>query len=241
MNREERSAIWRSACVGRRGFLDAMKPRWFGLSCAVSVMVGLVLPSAVPASAENGKYRGFTIDETHVRELPNVEEVRAATREQIDIVCAVGLPEDVLRFFQSVPFVFLPAETARGRSPGLYSREERSVKVTSRILTIGRRPVLLHELLHAYHDQRLPQGVRNAAILRHYEKAKTAGAFAARSHMMQNPGEFFACAATTYLFGVTAQEPFKREAIKERQPELFAHLQTLFGAEAGSYAGSLTR
>jgi hypothetical protein len=191
--------------------------------------------------AESGKYRGFTIDESRVRNAPNLEEIRAATREQIDIVCAVGLPADMLQFLQTVPFVFLPAETVRAASPGLYRAQDRSVSVTSRILAIGRRPVLLHELMHAYHDQRLPQGFKNPAILRHFEHAKAIGGYAASSHMMRNSNEFFACAATTYLFGVTAQEPFKRDAIKERQPELFAHLQTLFGPDTGSYAGSLTR
>lgn len=200
----------------------------------------LFLPSLL--RAESGAYRGFTIDESRVRNLPNLEEIRTATREQIDIVCAVGLPANVLKFFQGVPFVFLPADAVPSRSPGLYSAQDRSVKVTARILTIGRRPVLLHELLHAYHDQKLPQGFKNAAILRYFKEANgLANGFAAKSHMMRNPNEFFACAATTYLFGVTAQEPFKRETIKERQPELFAHLQEMFGPDAGSYAGSLTR
>jgi hypothetical protein len=205
--------------------------------------LGHVLLFLLPAFlyAEGGSYRGFTIDESKVRNLANLEEIRVATKEQIDIVCAVGLPAEVLKFFQTVPFVFLPAEAVRSATPGLYTANDRSVKVTSRVLTIGRRPVLLHELLHAYHDQRLPRGFKNADVLRHFEAAKANGGYAAKSHMMQNPNEFFACAATTYLFGVTAQEPFKRETIKERQPELFSYLRTMFGADAGSYAGSLTR
>lgn len=201
----------------------------------------LLLWSSDAAGAEEGKYRGFSLDESKVRSFPNLEEIRAATKEQIDIVCAVGLPTEVLQFFQRVPFIFVPAETVRAATPGLYAAQDRSVKVTSRILAIGRRPVLLHELLHAYHDQRLPQGFRNATVMRHFEQGKAKGGYAATSHMMRNPSEFFACAATTYLFGVTAQEPFKREAIQERQPELFAYLRTLFGPDAGNYAGSLTR
>lgn len=206
--------------------------RWLVLRFALIFGVG----AAAQASGE--KYRGFTLDESHVAQLPNLGEIRAATRQQIDIVCAVGLPAEILQFFQGVPFVFVPAESLRSRTPGLYSPGDRTVKVTSRILTIGPRPVLLHELLHAYHHQRLPQGVRNPAILAFYREARD-GWFAAKSHMMQNPGEFFACAATTYLFGVTAQEPFKRATLRERQPKLFAHLQTLFGTAAGGYEGKL--
>jgi hypothetical protein len=191
--------------------------------------------------AEPAKYRGFTLDESRVAKLPNIEEIRTAMKEQIDIVCAVGLSPDALKFFQGVPFVFLPAEAVRSGSPGAYSPQDRSVKVTSRVLTIGRRPVLLHELLHAYHDQRLPEGGKNRAVLGFYADARMADKFVATSHMMATPAEFFACAATTYLFGVTAQEPFKRESLKERHPEYFAHLKAMFGESAGSYTGSLTR
>lgn len=191
------------------------------------------------ASAESN-YRGFTINESRVKNLSNVHEVRTAIKEQIDIVHAVGLPAEILEFCQTVPFVLVPADTMPRGSPGLYGGKDRSVKVTSKIVTTGHKPVLLHELMHAYHDQRLPQGFKNRDILKFYEQAKADGAYAAKSHMMQNQSEFFACAATTYLFGVTAQEPFKRDKVKEAQPEFSAYLKTLFGPNAGSYAGSLS-
>ena len=72
----------------------------------------LFLFSLLPAliAAENPSYRGFTIDESRVSQLPAIEAIRTAMKEQIDIVCAVGLPADTLKFFQGVPFVFLPAE-----------------------------------------------------------------------------------------------------------------------------------
>ncbi len=35
------------------------------------------------------------------------------------------------------------------------------------------RPVMLHELLHAYHNLVMPQGFKNAGILMHYGAAKT--------------------------------------------------------------------
>ena len=74
-----------------------------------------------------------------------------------------------------------------------------------------------------------------------YAEAKKHDFYAAKSHIMQNDREFFACAATTYLFGVTAQEPFQRDKVKAAQPELVAYLAKLFGPDAGSYAGSLSR
>jgi hypothetical protein len=218
----------------------AMCPNLFRVARR-SVLIALwpLLVSRGPA--EITKYQGFTIDDSRMPQDTNREDVRAAIREQIDIVTAVGLPPDILKFFQTVPFRFVPAESIRSATPGLYSAQDRAVKVTSRVLSIGRRPVLLHELLHAYHHQRVPNGVKNAALIRLFEQAKSAGSYAPKSHMMQNPGEFFACAATTFLFGVTAQEPFKREAIKDRQPELFAYLAGMFAPNGGSHAGSLSR
>jgi hypothetical protein len=105
---------------------------------------------------------------------------------------------------------------------------------------IFHKPILLHELLHALHNQRLPHGFDNPRIRQFYERAKLLNVYNAKSHMMSNDREFFACTGTTYLFGVTAQEPFKREKIEENQPAYFEFLQKLFGPNAGNYTGSLT-
>ena len=190
----------------------------------------------------DAKYRGFTIDDSQVRQRADLEAMRAATKEQIDMVCAVGVPKEILEFFQSVPFALVPAGTIPRGTPGYYTgRQDRSVKVVSNIITTGHKPVLLHELLHAYHDQRLKDGFKNRDVAAFYAEAKKHDFYAAKSHMMQNDREFFACAATTYLFGVTAQEPFQREKVNSSQPGLVAYLAKLFGPEAGSYAGSLVR
>ncbi len=187
-------------------------------------------------------YRGFVIDDTGVRDQAGLSDILAATREQIDIVHAVGLPAGILAFFESVRFKLVPVGRFAGNTPGLYSgRGERSVQVSAAIVSTGHKPVLLHELLHAYHDQAIEKGFKNPVILGYYERAKAVPAYAAKSHMMQNEKEYFACSATTYLFGVTAQEPFHREKLKENQPEFYAFLTGLFGPAAGNYAGSLTR
>jgi hypothetical protein len=191
-------------------------------------------------AANLAQYRGFTIDETDVRGLANLDAVRAAIREQVDITCAVGLPEDLLKFFQGVPFQIV-RDNENKRSPGLYAPRAKKVEVTSRIVAIGHKPVLLHELLHAYHDQRLKGGYGNREIFGFYAEGQRLDAFARNSHMLKNDKEYFACAATAYLFGVTAQEPFTRKKLQENHPKFFDYLKTLFGPEAGSYVGSLTR
>ena len=220
--------------VRRRTRIVAMV-RPASLVIVLGLIASLFLLS--PAAADS-KYRGFTIIDSQVHNLEKHDELLAATKEQIDIVCEVGLSAEVLTFFQSVPFELVPAGTFR--SPGHYAGRLRGVQVASSIVAEGHKPILLHELLHAYHDQRIEAGFKNPDIIKYFGHARWTAAFAPRSHMMQNEQEFFACAATTYLFGVTAQEPFQRAKVKSSQPDFFAYLQALFGPTAGSYAGSLT-
>jgi hypothetical protein len=151
------------------------------------------------------------------------------------------VPAPMLEFFRSVRFEVVPAGTVPSATPGLYEGRTKTVRVMASITAVGHKPVLLHELLHALHDQRLDGSYNNRPIASLYQKAKTAGVFAAKSHMMANDKEYFACAGTTYLFGVTAQEPFQRDRVRQLQPELFAFVSDVFGPQAGSYAGSLTR
>ena len=220
---------------------SGMSPALLARRGRVALWLGLIalLPPGVVA-ADTWPHRGFAIDDTRVRKAADLEEVRQAIRQQIDIVAAVGLSADMMRFFQGVPLVVIPSDAIPRSSPGLYRPGSRDVQLTNRITTIGPRPVLLHELLHAYHAQRLPDGFKHRAILAFFEKARPSPAFAANSHMMQNPGEFFACAATTYLHGVTAQEPLQRAKLKEALPEFFAYLEKLFGPTAGTYSPSVT-
>lgn len=204
-------------------------------------LAGLALALADFVSAAQ-TYRGFTIDDSAVRKAPNLEALLGATKEQIDLVHAVGLPADVLAFVQEVKFELVPAGTFKRPTPGRYTgRGAQSVQVSAAIVSASHKPVLLHELMHAYHDQRVPQGFRNRVILGFYQQAKGLSAYATRSHMMQNDREFFACAATTYLFGVTAQEPFERSKVRNAQPAFHDYLKQLFGPGAGGHVGSLKR
>ncbi|MDB6115655.1 MAG: hypothetical protein JWQ62_2600 [Lacunisphaera sp.] len=204
---------------------------------------GLLLLALLAGTASAAQtYRGFTIDESAVRKLPNLEAVLAATREQIDMVHDVGLSPDILTFVEGVTFKLVPAGTFKGQTPGIYAgHRDSSVQVSTAIVATGHKPVLLHELMHAYHDQRLERGFANLDILAFYQSAQAIPSYAAKSHMMSNEKEFFACGATAYLFGVTAQEPFRREKIRESQPDYYNYLKKLFGPDAGNHAGSLTR
>jgi len=208
------------------------------LSRALFLLGGLVSLSAIHA-ADSRQYRGFTIDVSRVRRLPNLDAICSATQEQIDIVCAVGVPAGMLEFFQGVRFEIVPPGVISPGNPGLYSWITKTVQVTAVVVIAGHKPILLHELLHAYHDQRIPDGFGNSEIARFYQRAKAIPAYPTKSHMMSNDREFFACAGTAYLFGVTAQEPFRREKVRDNQPDFYNYLKELFGPTAGEYQGSL--
>src|ERR1035437_11072699 len=208
----------------------------------MAVAMGIVceLRAQKPSTAVEN-YLGFSVDCSEFADDARIAELRAAIHEQIDIVCSVGLTEEVQGFFKSVPMRLFSGRTALGNTPGLYSAETRAIELTAAVLKAGHKPVLLHELLHAYHHQKIPGGFDNKVILKFYKEGKSANCFTAKSHMMDNAKEYFACCATTYLFGVTAQPPFRREKVQSLQPDFYTYISSLFGPTTGNFEGSLER
>jgi hypothetical protein len=88
-------------------------------------------------------------------------------------------------------------------------------------------PVILHELLHAYHNKMMPQGVINPAVLLHYNLAKSL--YPAEAYLLTNEREFFAVTASVFLYGKDGKEPFARANLKQKQPDYFKYLVWLFG------------
>jgi hypothetical protein len=216
--------------------------RRHGGSLHLGAFLGLLLfPLALLNAADDPptwQYRGFSINHSRIAGAENIEAVRATMHEQIDRVCAVELSPAILSFFQRVPLHVVPYATL-SPNVGLYVGEQRAVKIADRIATWRPGPHLLHEFLHALHHQHIPAGFNNRDITAFFQRAKEQASFPATSHMMRNEREFFACAATAYLHGITEQEPFRREKIKENQPAFFAHLAALFGSSAANYEGTL--
>ncbi len=102
--------------------------------------------------------------------------------------------------------------------------------VTLRVAPIPlERPVLLHELLHAFHKHRLG---RTPAILQGFQKARRSAALGGKypdAHFLDSPGEFFAVVGSIYLHGPIEQPPFDCRAIRQEQPEFLAFLAQHFG------------
>jgi len=91
----------------------------------------------------------------------------------------------------------------------------------------AQRPVLLHELLHAYHNRVMPQGFRDRAVKFYYERAKDQHLYPAGEYLLTNHQEFFAVTASVFLYGEDVK--LTRAHIKEKQPDYYSHLVWLFG------------
>ncbi|MGJ4940555.1 hypothetical protein ACQR1W_08285 [Bradyrhizobium sp. HKCCYLS1011] len=89
------------------------------------------------------------------------------------------------------------------------------------------RPALLHELLHAYHNLKLPQGFKNAGIQLHFDQAKEQKPYPQDAYLMSNTAEFFAVTASVFLYGNDG--PFSRADLKAKQPDYYKYLVYLFG------------
>src|SRR6202012_5444139 len=75
------------------------------------------------------------------------------------------------------------------------------------------RPILLHELLHAYHDRILPGGFSNPAAQSWFTQAS--GLYPADQYLMTNNREFFAVTASVFLSGKDG--PLSRADLKDKQ------------------------
>lgn len=99
--------------------------------------------------------------------------------------------------------------------------------------------MVLHELAHAYHDQFLEKGHKNAEVAGAFENARKAKRYAnvlhydgktVRAYAATNPMEYFA-ESTEAFFGANDFYPFVRAELKAHDAEMERILQTLWGAK----------
>lgn len=167
------------------------------------------------------EYHGWHIDLTGARGREADAKMIDAVKQQLDIVEGVRLKPQVLQFMRTIRIWANP----NGSSPGHYAG---ATGVDLRVRALApEKPIILHELLHAYHGQQLPGGFNNPAIESFFQRAGTVG-WPAGSHMLANNREFFATTASTYLFGDIQQPPGSRSEIRARQPRYYQWLAQLF-------------
>lgn len=102
-------------------------------------------------------YRGFTVDWSAARDVANFEAIEVSLKHQIDIVADCGATQQIMAFFRSQQIVVKPGQADRGH----FYANRRGVTVDA-VVDAPEKPVVLHELLHAYHWRVLPGAFRNA-------------------------------------------------------------------------------
>lgn len=189
---------------------------------------GLLSPRASFADSLNGPalaYRDFSIDLSEARDAPNLEAIQASLRHQIDIVADCGAKGEILDFFKSQLIFVRPG---MGDGGGRFGAGSTGVSVDVAV-DAPEKPVLLHELLHAFHYRVLPQGVANPDIITFYQRAKDGAFYPSDAYVLKNVQEFFAITASLYLWGNVDRPPHNRATLREKQPVYYKWLGDLFG------------
>jgi hypothetical protein len=202
--------------------------RALGLILAAAVAVAVLMrPATADTPAAVIESHGFHIDVRRIS-TRQLEAVLPSLGNQLAVVEAVGLPSRVLTFMRSVPLVIDPALSG---NPGLYTRGNgRGVVLIQPIVFPSNKPIVLHELLHAYQLQTLP--LPTPEIDRAYDEAVHTSMYPAQyrsAHFLDNSGEYFAVIGTIYLFRQIQQPPYNCTIPAAKQPQFLAFLAVQFG------------
>jgi hypothetical protein len=104
------------------------------------------------------------------------------------------------------------------------------IKLRPNMLKYAEDPVILHELLHAYHNKLMAGGLENLGIKAWHAEAVSKNVFPKEEYAMVNPQEFFAVTASVFLADKeTLHEPHTRARLKEKLPKYYKYLVELFG------------
>jgi hypothetical protein len=104
------------------------------------------------------------------------------------------------------------------------------IKLRPNMLKYAEDPVILHELLHAYHNKLMGGGFENLGIKAMYAQALSKNVMPKEEYAMSNPQEFFAVTASIFLAGKESiHEPHTRAQLKEKLPKYYKFLVELFG------------
>lgn len=193
-----------------------------GLALCVALAVNAFFVGIASADPLIFEYHGWHVDLTRARGAESDQKLVAAVKRQLDIVEHVSLKPQVLAFMRTIKIWANPAAGKFG--PGHYAHKT-GADVRVRRLDPD-EPIILHELLHAYHDQELPSGFGNPEIRTFYERGKKL--WPEKSYMLKNAREYFAVTASVYLFGDIKRPPYSRAQIREKQPHYYKWLANLF-------------
>jgi hypothetical protein len=193
-----------------------------GVALCVALVVNALFIGIASAGPLIFEYHGWHVDLTKAKGRESDQKMIDAVKRQLEIVEHVSLKPQVLEFTRTIKIWADPA--AKNQSPGHYAH---AAGVDLRVRKLDpNKPIILHELLHAYHDQVLPSGFGNPEIRTFYERGKKL--WPEKSYMLKNAREYFAVTASVYLFGDIKRPPYSRAQIREKQPLYYKWLADLF-------------
>ncbi|WP_426614285.1 hypothetical protein [Bradyrhizobium sp. McL0616] len=184
-------------------------------------------PSAAAQSGATFSYRGIAVDTSAAQGLPNLKEIVASLKHQIDIVVDCGAKPEIMTFFKSQPVSVKPGQ---GDGGGHFSSKVDGVTVDAAVVAPG-KPVLLHEQLHAYHFRILPGAMQNPDLLHFYDIARQNELYPPDACVLKNVQEFFAVTGSLYLRGNVDRPPNDRATLHDKQPVYYRWLDDLFGVQ----------
>jgi len=190
------------------------------------IVAGVVCFAAARTAAADPlifEYHGWHIDLTKARGKEPDQKMIAAVKRQLDIVEQVNLQPQALQFMRTIKLWANP-DLDEKVGPGHYGHAT-GVDFRANLLD-PQKPIILHELLHAYHDRMLPGGFNNPDVDAYYDRAR--GQWPNQAYMMSNKREFFAVTASVYLFGYIDRQPHSRENIRNKQPRYYQWLADQF-------------
>jgi hypothetical protein len=196
--------------------------------CFASFVLGALAVCTAHANDEQVKQMyGFRVEYGKVASK-DFERMLPYLEKQFAIVEAVNVPPAVLEYFKTVPVVIVPSlKTGYGHAGMEGGRQIVELKADR---LPGDRPILLHELLHAYHGQKIG---RSPIILNSYQEGVQSKMYPrnyAKAHFLENPREYFAVIGSIFLYGKKIdQPPYTCSITAKQQPEFIAFLAEHFG------------
>jgi hypothetical protein len=185
-----------------------------------SARAGTELPDSI-------QIHGFTVEYAKVG-LEKLQRMRPSLERQMQIVEASDLPPAILEFFRGIPVVMVERMDA---GFGHARRDEAGRQIVeilaARVPTD--RPILLHELLHAYHGVKLGP---TPMIRDSYRQAIQTGYYKqySKAHFLEAPNEYFAVIGSIFLYGKRIdQPPFDCKLTAKYQPQFIDFLTEQFG------------
>ena len=182
--------------------------------------------ASVARDVNSFDYHGWHIDASRASTQPR-EPLVAAVQKQIDAIETRGIAQDIIAFMRTVPLHAV--STGTGSTPAHYDRAK-GLEFRADALDAS-KPVLLPELLRAFHEQKLKSSAE--LISKAYEESRASGTWPADSAMMKSVDDFFVATSTVYLFGPIDTPPFTPGRMRETQPAYWQWLGEVFDGFRG--------